>query len=70
MKTSLLSNQIDKYERTCQHQNFYKVFFKHYPIASEGIRDVANLTERKNLHTPTYGVKKFVCLSVCLSVRL
>ena len=26
-------------------------------------REVANLTERKNPHTPVYGVKKFVCLS-------
>ena len=28
-------------------------------------REVANLTERKNPHTPAYGVKEFVCLSVC-----
>ena len=27
-------------------------------------RDVANLTERKNLYTPVYSVKEFVCLSV------
>ena len=32
----------------------------------EASREVANLTERKNLHTPAYGVKEFVCLSVCL----
>ena len=25
---------------------------------------MANLTERKNPHTPIYGVKEFVCLSV------
>ena len=31
-------------------------------------REVANLTDIKNLHTPVYGVKEFVCLSVCLSV--
>ena len=30
-------------------------------------REVANLTERK-IHTPKYGVKEFVCWSVCLSV--
>ena len=35
-----------------------------YPPASEGSREVANLTERKNPHTPVYGVKEFVCLSV------
>ena len=31
---------------------------------SEASREVANLTERKNPHTPVYGVKEFVCLSV------
>ena len=41
------------------------------PPASEAIREVANLTERKNLHTPVDGVKEFVRLStVCLSVRI
>ena len=35
-----------------------------YPPASEASREVANLTERKNPHTPVYGVKEFVCLSV------
>ena len=39
---------------------------KYYSPESEGSREVANLTERKNLHTPIYGVKEFVCLSVCL----
>ena len=38
---------------------------KKYPPASEASREVANLTERKNLHTPVYGVKEFVRLSVC-----
>ena len=37
-----------------------------YPSESKAIREVANLTERKNLHTPIYSVKEFVCLSVCL----
>ena len=41
---------------------------KFYPPASEASREVENLTERKNPHTPVYGVKEFVCLSVCLSV--
>ena len=34
-------------------------------LVSEASREVANLTERKNLHTPVYGVKEFVCLSIC-----
>ena len=34
------------------------------PPASKASREVANLTERKNLHTPVYGVKESVCLSV------
>ena len=37
-----------------------------YPPASEVSREVADLTERKNPHTPIYGVKEFVRLSVCL----
>ena len=39
-----------------------------YPPASEASREVANLTERKNPHTPVYDVKEFVCLSVCPSL--
>ena len=39
------------------------VWLLDYPPASEARWEVANLTERKNLHTPVYGVK-FVCLSV------
>ena len=35
----------------------------HNSIASEASREVANLTERKNMHTLVYGVKN---LSVCL----
>ena len=37
---------------------------------SEASREVANLTERKNPHTPIYGVKEFVCMSVCSSVTM
>ena len=42
-----------------------------YTPASEANREVANLTERKNQHTPVYGVKEFlsVCLSVCLFLQ-
>ena len=36
-----------------------------HPPANEVSREVANLTERKNLHTSLYGNKEFVCLSVC-----
>ena len=35
----------------------------HNSIASEASREVANLIERKNMHTLVYGVKEFVCLS-------
>ena len=37
---------------------------QYYPPASKARREKANATERKNLHTPVYGVKEFVCLSV------
>ena len=37
---------------------------KGYPPMSEVSEEVANLTERKNKHTPVYGVKEFVFLSV------
>ena len=39
-------------------------FWMCYPPASEASREVANLTERKNPHTPVHGVKNFVRLSV------
>ena len=35
-----------------------------HPLASQASREVANLTERKNPHTPIFGVKEFVCLCV------
>ena len=31
-----------------------------YPPASKVSREVANLTEEKNPHTPVYGVKQFI----------
>ena len=37
----------------------------HYPPASKASREAANLTGRKNPHTPVHGVKEFVCLFVC-----
>ena len=35
-----------------------------YPPLSEARMEVANLSERKNPHSPVYSVKEFVCLSV------
>ena len=35
-----------------------------FPLRAKRVREVANLTERKNRHTPVYGVKEFVRLSV------
>ena len=40
-----------------------------YPPTSEARREVANLTERKNPPTPVFGVKEFVCLSVCCKLQ-
>ena len=37
-----------------------------YPSGSKASRELANSTESKNPHTPVYGVKEFVRLSVCL----
>ena len=34
------------------------------PLRAKRVREVANLTERKNPPAPVYGVKEFVCLSV------
>ena len=35
-----------------------------FPPCGKASREVANLTERINPHTPVYGVKAFVCLYV------
>ena len=40
-----------------------------YPPTSQASRKDTNLTE-KNPHTPVYGVKEFVCLSVSLCSTL
>ena len=40
------------------------------PLRAKQVREVTNLTERKNPRTPVHGVKEFVCLSVCPSVCL
>ena len=47
-----------------------KIIIHAYTPASKASVKLANLTERKNLHTDSYGVKEFVCLSVLWSVRL
>ena len=41
---------------------YYYYYYYYYPPASEASREVANLTWRKNPHTPVYGAKEFVCL--------
>ena len=47
----------------CLYSLIYITTHSH-PPASEASREVANLTERKNPHTPVYSVKEFVCLIV------
>ena len=42
---------------------FYNIEYA-YPPDREGSREVENLTERKNLHRPMYGVRESKCLSV------
>ena len=63
---------------TCQHTlktlrvYIYKIHYLIFgqceimlnPPASEASTEVANLTEKKHLHTQIIGVKVFVCLSV------
>ena len=49
-------------------RNSFYEYISCYPQQAKRVREVANLTERKNSHTPVYGVKEFVRLSVCLSV--
>ena len=38
------------------------------PPVREPSTEVANLIERKYPHTPVYGVKELVCLSVCYQI--
>ena len=35
-----------------------------FPLRAKRVREVANLTARKIPHTPVYGVKEFIHLSV------
>ena len=39
-------------------------FYFFIPMRAKQVREVANLTERKNPYTSVYGVKEFVRLSV------
>ena len=50
----------------CQ-MNKYSVNYYNNPPASKASREVANLTVRKNPHTPVYGVKEFVFSGWCLT---
>ena len=45
--------------------NVHEIFF-FISMRAKQVREVANLNERKYPHTPLYGVKEFVCLSVRL----
>ena len=70
------SNQTDSYKYSLWSEYWTQHYWKHLntglfcflnPPASKASREVANSTERKNLHT-LYS--RIVCLSACLSVRL
>ena len=41
---------------------FWLYYFADHSPASEAISEVANLTARKNQHTPVHGLKEFFCL--------
>ena len=41
-----------------------KIYSTFNPPLSKSSWEVANLTKRKNPHTPVYGVKEFVCKRV------
>ena len=45
------------------------VAYYFYPPASEASREVANLTDGKNPHSPVYGVKEFVSLRLAAVLR-
>ena len=47
-------------------------YTKRNPLGTkrEASREVANLTWRKNPQLPVYGVKEFVCLSICCSISM
>ena len=64
---NILREQINKirFEYLKNLNNGRKSFdFLNFPPASNASMEVANLTERKNPHTPVNGIKEFVCLSV------
>ena len=49
------------------YKSFYLILF-FIPLQARRVREVANLTERKNPHISVYGVKEFVCLSVTILI--
>ena len=59
----LIGNKIG-----CQKLSDFSLrcYWVYYPPASEASREVSNSTEKKNPHTPLYGAKEIVRLSVCL----
>ena len=57
--------QINRTRKLQETNYIQKIYSSFNPPASEAIGEVANLTVRKNPHTPVYGVKEIVCLSAC-----
>ena len=57
---------FDKRLVAAESQMLVKICFFHVLLSppSKVSREVANLTWRKNTHTPVYGVKEFVCLCI------
>ena len=73
-KTAELLGIISSVQKTTQNREKPTIGDYLCPItfhlpASKVSREVANLTERKNLHNPVYGVKEFFRPSVSLSVQ-
>ena len=68
IETATTGQCIDRCVQVQNKTGFRPYLKLYHPPASAASREVANLIERKNTHTLVYGVKEFVCLSVCLSV--
>ena len=68
--TGIQTLQVNRTRKLQETNYIWKIDSPFNPPASQASREVANLTERKNPHTPVYGVKEFVCLSVCLFVTM
>ena len=59
--TSLFASQLDVILKDLS-KGLQEIYI--HPPTSKESREVANITEIKNPHTPVNGVKEFVCLSV------